>query len=157
MIEIERKFLVKGDFKEYAHKHERISQGYIVTNSNGRSVRIRIKGDRGFITIKGAGNQSGTSRFEWEKEISIEEADQLMLLCDPGVIDKVRYYITAGKHVYEVDEFGGKNKGLLMAEIELESEDEAFEKPQWLADEVTGDERYYNAYLSNYPYSTWDK
>lgn len=155
MIEIERKFLTKGDFKQYAHKHERISQGYIVTNSNGRSVRIRIKGDKGYITIKGAGSETGMSRFEWEKEIPLSEAEQLMQICDRGVIDKVRYYIKAGNHLYEVDEFHGENEGLTMAEIELQSEDEAFEKPLWLGQEVTGDERYYNAYLSKHPYSTW--
>lgn len=156
MVEIERKFLIKGDFKEYAHKHERISQGYIVTNSKGRSVRIRIKGDKGYITIKGAGNDAGTTRFEWEKEIPLSEAEQLMHICDPGTIDKIRYEIKAGSHLYEVDEFHGENEGLIMAEIELQSENEIFEKPKWLGDEVTGDERYYNAYLSQHPYSTWE-
>ena len=155
MIEIERKFLVKGEFKSLAYDHKRICQGYIVTNSNGRSVRIRIKGDRGYITIKGAGNESGTSRFEWEKEIPLSEAEQLLQLCDPGVINKTRYLIQAGEHTYEVDEFMDENEGLIVAEIELASEDEVFLKPDWLGEEVTGENRYYNASLSKHPYSKW--
>lgn len=156
MIEIERKFLVNGDFKPFAYKHERICQGYIVTNSEGRSVRIRIRGDRGYITIKGAGNETGMSRFEWEKEISILEAEKLLQLCDPSIIDKTRYLIKVDNNlVFEVDEFAGDNKGLIVAEIELESEDQLFEKPLWLGQEVTGDNRYYNASLSQKPYTEW--
>lgn len=156
MIEIERKFLVNGDFKPFAYKYERICQGYIVTNSEGRSVRIRIRGDRGYITIKGAGNETGMSRFEWEKEISILEAEKLLQLCDPGIIDKTRYLIKVDYNlVFEVDEFAGDNKGLIVAEIELESEDQLFEKPLWLGQEVTGDNRYYNASLSQKPYTEW--
>lgn len=155
MVEIERKFLVEGDFKTEAYNHERICQGYIVTNSNGRSVRIRIRGGKGYITIKGAGNESGISRFEWEKEIPLAEAEQLLTLCDPGVIDKTRYLVKVGKHLFEVDEFHDQNEGLIIAEIELQSEDEPFDKPDWLGKEVTGEERYYNAYLSKYPYSKW--
>lgn len=155
MLEIERKFLVQGDFKSDAYKNERICQGYIVTNSNGRSVRIRIRGNKGYITIKGASNASGLSRFEWEKEIPLPEAEQLLAICDPGVIDKTRYLVKAGKHIFEVDEFHDQNEGLIIAEVELGSEDEQYEKPDWLGQEVTGDERYYNAYLSKNPYTKW--
>ncbi len=153
--EIERKFLITGDFKSEAYKSERVTQGYMACNPEGRAVRIRIKGNKGFITIKGASNNSGLSRFEWEKEIPVEDAGQLMKLCDPGVIDKVRYFIQAGTHTYEVDEFYGDNEGLIIAEIELESEDEKFEKPSWLGQEVTGDVRYYNSQLVKNPYKNW--
>ena len=156
MIEIERKFLIKGDFKQYVHNTFRISQGYIVANDNGRSVRIRTKGDKGYITIKGGGSKNGISRFEWEKEIPIDEAKQLLKLCNKGIIDKTRYLIKSGEHTFEVDEFYGENEGLLMAELELKSENEPFEKPDWLGQEVTGDERYYNAYLSVHPYTKWN-
>lgn len=154
-IEIERKFLVKGDFKTEAYASERVTQGYMACNTEGRTVRIRIKADKGFITIKGVSSESGLSRFEWEKEITVEEADQLLELCDPGVIDKVRYLIKAGKHTYEVDEFRGDNEGLILAEIELNSENETFEKPSWLGQEVTGDIRYYNSQLVKNPYKNW--
>lgn len=155
MIEIERKFLVLSDnFIAFAFAKNKIAQGYISTNPE-RTVRVRIKGDKGFLTIKGAGNESGLSRFEWDKEIDLQEAEQLLKLCEKGVIDKVRHEIKVGKHVYEVDVFEGENEGLIIAEIELESENEAFEKPNWLGQEVTGDEKYYNAYLSKNPFSTW--
>lgn len=154
-IEIERKFLVEGDFKSVAYDSQKVVQGYMASNSGGRSVRIRIKGDKGYITIKGATNQSGMSRFEWEKEISLSDAEQLIKLCDPGVIDKTRYLVKAGKHIFEVDEFYGENEGLIVAEIELNSEDEQFEKPKWLGKEVTGDVRYYNSQLLKCPYRTW--
>lgn len=154
-IEIERKFLIAGDFKSHAYKSDRVVQGYMASSTGGRSVRIRIKGDKGFITIKGGSSDSGLSRFEWEKEISLQDAEQLLELCDPGVIDKVRYLIKAGKHTYEVDVFHGDNEGLVVAEIELESEDEPFEKPSWLGEEVTGDKRYYNSHLVKSPYKTW--
>ncbi|NDV78353.1 CYTH domain-containing protein [Dysgonomonas sp. 511] len=152
--EIERKFLVKGDFKQYAYAHEQIVQGYLSSVSE-RTVRIRIKGDKAFITIKGISNSSGVSRYEWEKEIAIDEARELMMLCEPGVIDKVRYLIKSGKHTYEVDEFRGDNEGLTVAEIELASEDESFDCPGWLGEEVTGDLRYYNSALSKKPYKDW--
>ena len=153
-LEIERKFLVAGDFRPFAGKSVRIMQGYL-SSVPERTVRVRIKGDKAFITIKGIGNASGTSRYEWEKEISVSEAHELMLLCEPGVIDKTRYLVDAGMHVYEVDEFHGDNEGLVLAEIELTSEDEDFAKPEWLGAEVTGDNRYYNSYLSAHPFSTW--
>lgn len=153
-IEIERKFLVKGDFKQYAYAHEEIVQGYLSSVAE-RTVRIRIKGVKAFITIKGIGNISGTSRYEWEKEISVSDARELLHLCEPGVIDKVRYYIKVGEHVFEVDEFRGENQGLTVAEIELNSENESFDKPDWLGEEVTGDQRYYNASLVKKPYKEW--
>lgn len=154
-IEIERKFLVNGDFKSEVYASERIVQGYIVSNSEGKSVRIRIKGDKGYITIKGASTPTGLSRFEWEKEITPDEAEQLMTLCEPGIIDKTRYLIKAASHTFEVDEFGGENKGLVIAEIELRTENDTFEKPSWLGDEVTGDIRYYNSRLIKHPYTQW--
>ncbi|GHT62486.1 hypothetical protein AGMMS50239_15940 [Bacteroidia bacterium] len=144
--EIERKFLVAGNFKPFASKCIRITQGYLSSVSE-RTVRVRVKGDTGYITVKGLANNSGISRFEWEKEIPVSEAQELLKICEPGVIDKTRYLVPAGNHVFEVDEFYGGNKGLTIAEIELSSEDEAFEKPFWLGQEVTGDVRYYNSML----------
>jgi adenylate cyclase len=147
MIEIERKFLVTSfEFKNEAYAKKSIVQGYISSNPE-RMVRIRVKGRDGFITIKGKGNKSGMSRFEWEKMIPLEEATALLKLCEEGAIEKIRYEVKVGDHVYEVDEFFGENEGLVMAEIELESEDEVFKKPSWLGKEVTNDEKYYNAYL----------
>lgn len=149
--EIERKYLVNGEFKSLAYAKSHIVQGYI-SSIPQRTVRIRIRDDKGYITIKGMSSKDGLSRYEWEKEIPKEEAFELIGLCEPGVIDKVRYLVKAGKHTYEVDVFGGDNKGLIIAEIELASEDEYFEKPDWLGKEVTGDLRYYNAWLSKNPY-----
>ncbi|MBP6038653.1 MAG: CYTH domain-containing protein [Flavobacterium sp.] len=155
MNEIERKFLVTStEFLSESIRSNRIVQGYLNSNPE-RTVRIRIKGTQGFITIKGKGNDSGTTRFEWEKEIEVTEAEQLLLLCEDGVIDKVRHEIPFGKHLYEVDVFEGDNKGLIIAEIELEDENESFEKPNWLGVEVTGDDRYYNASLSVSSYKNW--
>ena len=155
MTEIERKFLVTGtDFISESTAQFRIVQGYLNSNPE-RTVRIRIKGNRGYITIKGKGNESGMSRFEWEKEISVIEAEALLALCEKGVIDKTRYEVPMGNHTYEVDIFTGENEGLTVAEIELQSENESFEKPNWLGKEVTSDERYYNAYLSNNPFKSW--
>ena len=155
MIEIERKFLVLNtDFKTQAFVQYQIAQGYISTNPE-RTVRVRIKGNEGYLTIKGAGNETGMSRFEWEKKIDIEEAKQLLKLCEKGAISKIRFEIKVGKHTFEVDEFYGDNQGLIIAEIELESENEAFEKPDWLGMEVTNDQRYYNAYLSKKPFANW--
>lgn len=155
MQEIERKFLVTSeDFKTLAFTQNRIVQGYLNSDPE-RTVRVRIKGTKGFLTIKGKGNETGTTRLEWEKEITVPEAELLLPLCEKGVIDKTRYEVNVGKHVYEVDVFSGENDGLIMAEIELSSEDEIFEKPEWLGKEVTGDIRYYNAYLSNNPFKNW--
>jgi adenylate cyclase len=152
--EIERKFLVKGEFKPMAVKQTRITQGYL-SSVPERTVRVRIKGDKGFITIKGIGNQSGASRYEWEKEIPVEEVNELLKICEPGVIDKIRYLVKIGEHTFEVDEFFGENQGLTVAEVELKSEDEAFDKPNWLGEEVTGDAKYYNSMLIKNPYTKW--
>ena len=138
--EIERKFLVKGSFKEAAFAALRMSQGYICRDS-GRTVRVRIRGEQAFLTIKGPSADGGLSRFEWEKEIPVAEARELMALCEPGIIDKTRHLVKAGKHTFEVDELGAP--------------DEAFERPSWLGEEVTGDRRYYNASLSRNPYKNW--
>ena len=155
MEEIERKFLVEStDFIKESIVNNRIVQGYLNSNPD-RTVRVRIKGNKGFLTIKGKGNESGTTRFEWEKEIPVTEANQLLALCEEGVIDKIRYEIPFGKHLYEVDVFEGDNTGLIIAEIELNDENESFEKPNWLGAEITGDERYYNAFLSNSSYKNW--
>ncbi|MEO7977295.1 CYTH domain-containing protein [Flavobacterium sp.] len=157
MIEIERKFLVKSDeFKSQAFAQNKIAQGYL-SSLPERTVRIRIKGNKGFITIKGIGQQGGMSRFEWENEIPLDEAQQLLTLCEKGKIEKTRFEIKSGNHVFEVDEFYGENEGLVMAEIELQSETDLFEKPDWLGQEVTNDERYYNAYLSKNPFKDWKK
>ena len=152
--EIERKFLVKGGFKETAFDALRITQGYLST-APGRSVRVRLKGDKGFLTIKGPSRDGGLSRFEWEKEIGADEARELLALCEPGLIDKTRWLVKAGTHTFEVDEFHGDNEGLIMAEVELSAPDEPYEKPDWLGQEVTGDRRYYNSYLSKNPYKIW--
>lgn len=157
MIEIERKFLVQSDvFKDQAFKSTRIVQGFLNTHKK-RTVRVRLTGDDGFLTIKGESSSSGLSRFEWEKNIPKEEAEQLLQLCEEGVIDKIRYEVKVDGHIFEVDEFFGDNKGLIVAEVELNSETEQFTKPSWLGQEVTGDVRYYNSQLSNNPFITWDK
>ena len=153
--EIERKFLVKGEYKSQAVRSYRIVQGYL-SSVSGRTVRIRIKSDKGYITIKGKSNESGLSRYEWEKEILLQEAEELFRLCEPGAIEKTRYEIPAGKHIFEVDEFYGDNTGLTMAEVELESENESYIKPEWLGIEVTGDRRYYNSCLTKHPFKDWE-
>ena len=154
-IEIEKKFLVSGDaFKSEAEKQVRITQGYLSTVPE-RTVRVRIKADKGYLTIKGKGNDSGASRYEWEKEIPLPEAQELLELCEPGVIDKTRFLVKSANHTFEVDEFYGDNEGLVVAEVELIAEDESFEKPAWIAEEVTGEERYYNAMLMKNPYKDW--
>ena len=153
--EIERKFLVKNDsFKNQAVKATRITQGYL-SSVPERTVRVRIKGEKGFITIKGIGNESGASRFEWEKEIPVEDVKELLKICEPGIIDKTRYIVPVGNHKFEVDEFYGDNEGLVVAEVELSSEEEEFEKPDWLGEEVTGDVKYFNSMLMKNPYKNW--
>jgi adenylate cyclase len=155
MIEIERKFLVRSEaFKNEAYAQHEIAQGYLNTHPE-RTVRVRIKDDKGFLTIKGISSKSGMSRFELEKEIDLAEAKALLGLCEKGVIHKTRFEIKMGPHIFEVDEFYGDNEGLIIAEIELSSENESFEKPDWLGDERTDDERFYNAYLSQNPYKNW--
>ena len=154
-LEIERKFLVKGPFKPFATESFLIAQGFLSTDPE-RTVRIRLKGNQGFITVKGKSNAAGTSRFEWEKEISFEDAEALLELCTPTVIKKTRYIIPAKNNLFfEVDEFHDANEGLVLAEIELPDEDFNFEKPEWLGEEVTGDTRFYNSMLSKKPFSKW--
>lgn len=155
MIEIERKFLVTSNaYKEISFKSTRITQGFLNTNKE-RTVRVRTKGNQGFLTIKGKSNDSGVSRFEWETEISKTEAESLLELCEKGIIDKIRHEVKAGNHIFEVDEFFGDNQGLIIAEVELNSENESFEKPDWLGKEVTGQIQYYNSQLSKQPYIKW--
>lgn len=153
--EIERKFLVKDDsYKQKAYHADRIAQGYICS-ARGRTVRVRIRSGKGYLTIKGPAVQGGLSRYEWEKEIPLEEARELMKLCEPGLIDKTRYLVRSGRHVFEVDEFYGENEGLVVAEVELSAENEAYEKPDFIGEEVTGDVRYFNSFLMRTPYTRW--
>ncbi len=155
MQEIERKFLVLNEaFKLAATNKKNIAQGYLNTNPN-RTVRVRIANDKAFLTVKGKGNDTGMTRFEWEKEIPVKEAQSLLLLCEKGVIEKTRFEIPVGNHVFEVDEFYGENQGLIVAEVELTNENEAFEKPEWIGDEVTGDIKYYNSMLMKHPFTKW--
>ncbi len=154
-LEIERKFLVKSDgFKQKATSQTRIVQGFLNTDPD-RTVRVRIKGDKGFLTVKGASNESGTTRFEWETEITAAEATNLIDLCEAGILEKIRFEVPFGNHLYEVDEFLSENKGLILAEVELNHEDERFEKPEWLGEEVTGQIQYYNSQLSKKPFREW--
>lgn len=151
-MEIERKFLVSGDFKPFVSKKFQIIQGYLSKDAE-RTVRIRIRDDKGFLTIKGKSSPSGMSRFEWEKEIPLAEAESLLELCLPVVIEKVRYIIPEANGLFfEVDEFFGQHRGLLLAEIEVPSEESTFERPSWLGKEVTGNPKYYNSYLSSNPF-----
>lgn len=152
--EIERKFLVVDDFKSKAFQATEIKQGYLCRD-NGLTVRVRIKGDKGYLTIKG--KRTGISRFEWEKEITVDEAIALLNLAEGGLIEKTRHLVknTDGKHTWEVDEFHGDNEGLVVAEIELSDENEPFDKPDWIGAEVTHDLRYYNSQLLKNPYKTW--
>ena len=152
--EIEKKFLVAGEFKESAKKATRITQGYL-SSVPERTVRARVKGEKGYITVKGIGNDSGASRFEWEKEIPVEDVRDLLKICEPGVIDKTRYLVDCDGHTFEVDEFYGDNEGLVVAEVELSDENEAFTRPSWLGEEVTGDKKYYNSMLMKNPYKNW--
>lgn len=153
-MEIERKFLVKGEFKDVAFSSSRIVQGYL-SSLPERNVRVRLRDVRAWLTVKGKSNAAGMSRFEWEKEISPEEARGLLEICEPGIIDKRRYLVEVGGHTWEVDEFYGENEGLVVAEIELSAEEEEFERPVWLGEEVTADVRYYNSQLVKKPFKTW--
>lgn len=154
-MEIERKFLVRKGvaFKNQATSSSRIKQGYIP--ARGVTLRIRIRDERSYLTIKAPSLNGGMSRYEFEKEITIDEAEHLMQLCERPVIDKTRYLVPCGGHTFEVDEFYGDNEGLLMAEVELASEDEAFEKPAFIGMEVTGDRRFYNSHLRLNPFKDW--
>lgn len=154
-LEIERKFLVKNDeFKNASFQQKTLKQGYLNSDKN-RTVRIRIADNQAFITVKGISNDAGTTRFEWEKEIEVKEATEMLSLCDPTIIEKTRFLVKNGQHIFEIDEFYGDNKGLIVAEIELNFENETFEKPSWLGEEVTGIVKYYNANLSKLPFCDW--
>lgn len=157
-VEIERKFLVDQDglakVKHLAKCSFPLVQGYL-NSSPDRTVRVRIKGETAFLTIKGRSNESGLSRFEWEKEISVSDARELLALCEPGVIDKVRYIVEYDGFVFEVDEFFGENEGLILAEVELADENAIFDRPKWLGEEVTGLAQYYNSSLAKRPFSEW--
>lgn len=156
-LEIERKFLVNSHaFKRESVRQTRIVQGYL-SSVPERTVRVRVRDDKGFLTIKGKGSASGATRYEWEKEIPVSEAEELLAICEPGVIDKTRYEIEVGRFTFEVDEFHGDNAGLLLAEIELPSEETRFDRPEWLGREVTGDSRFYNSMLSKHPYNQWER
>lgn len=153
--EIERKFLVVGEYKRFAHSCSHLIQGYIA--SGKRTVRVRISDDRAWLTIKGPSHDGGLSRFEWEKEIDAHEALELLPLCEGALIDKHRYLVNIDNHTFEVDEFHGDNEGLTIAEVELSSIDEAFSRPEWLGAEVTGIKRYYNSHLRSHPYKEWSE
>ena len=154
LVEIERKFLVEGDYKAHAISHTHIAQGYLCADGK-RTVRVRLRDDRGYLTVKGPSLDGGLSRFEWEKEITADEARLLLALCLPGAVEKVRWLVPAGELTYEVDEFLGANTGLTVAEIELPAIDAPFERPEWLGREVTGHRRYYNAALTARPFCEW--
>jgi len=154
-VEIERKFLVNSnDFKKEASKSYSIKQGFLNSHEE-RTVRVRLKNDKGYLTIKGKSSEDGLVRFEWETEITKQEAEQLLALCEDGIIDKIRHEVNFGNHTFEIDEFFGENDGLVIAEVELQSKNEDFNKPDWLGKEVTGDIRYYNSQLSKQPYKNW--
>ncbi len=155
-LEIERKFLVVGEFKSRAFDATHIRQGYIASGE-GRTVRVRIRDEKGYLTIKGPSNADGMTRYEFEQEISLQDAQDLMAICKPGIIDKTRYLVRTddGRHVFEVDEFYGENEGLIMAEVELSDEKEDFQKPDFIGREVTGDRRFYNGHLRKFPFYLW--
>ena len=154
--ETERKFLVVGEYKSQAYNATRIQQGYIASG-NGRTVRVRIRGDKGYLTIKGPSGLAGLTRYEFDTEIPLDDARDLMQICEPGIIDKTRFLVKSpdGRHVWEIDEFYADNEGLVLAEVELSSEDEHFLKPDFVGREVTGDRRFYNSHMRNYPYKLW--
>ncbi len=155
MFEIERKFLVTSEaYKSDPFSKKRIVQGFLNTHPE-RTVRVRIKDEKGFITVKGKSNKEGTTRFEWEREINLSEAESLLKLCEDGVIEKTRYEVKVKNHTFEIDEFYGNNEGLTIAEVELSEENEIFAKPTWLGKEVTGNTRYYNSQLSKNPFKNW--
>ena len=154
-MEIERKFLVKNNaFADKAFRQRRIVQGYICSDAE-RSVRVRICEDEAFLTIKSATNERGWSRYEFEQPAPMNDAEELIRLCLPGLIEKVRYYVEFDGHTWEVDVFHGENEGLIVAEIELVSEEETFTLPDWVGQEVSGDPKYYNSMLAKHPYTKW--
>ena len=154
--ETERKFLVVGEFKSLSYNATRIQQGYIASN-NGRTVRVRIRGDKGYLTIKGPSGLKGITRYEFDTEIPLDDARELMEICEPGIIDKTRYLVKSpdGRHIWEIDEFYGDNEGLVLAEVVLSHESEEFQKPDFIGREVTGDRRFYNSHMRSYPFKLW--
>jgi len=151
-MEIERKFLIRDhSFISEAYKKSRIIQGYICSDA-ARSVRVRMRDDEAFLTIKSASNERGWSRYEFEQSIPMQDAEELLKLCQTGLIDKIRHYVKVGSHTWEVDVFHGENEGLVIAEIELRSEEESFDLPEWVGQEVSGDPKYYNMMLAKRPY-----
>jgi len=153
-IETERKFLVKPNFPRQNLQFKKIHQGFLCDEPD-RAVRVRISDEKAYITIKGKSNDTGTSRYEFETEIPVKDAESLLNLCINNIIEKTRYLFPLGNHTIEVDVFGGLNIGLILAEIELKDENEKFVKPEWIAEEVTGNVKYYNLYLAKNPYSKW--
>ncbi|MBR3977135.1 MAG: CYTH domain-containing protein [Bacteroidaceae bacterium] len=154
-LEIERKFLVTSDaYRSAAFHSDRIAQGYLC-REGGNSARVRVRGGKGYITIKGPSLDNGLSRYEWEKEIPADEAWELMKLCHGGIIDKTRYLVKCGSHTFEVDEFHGDNEGLVVAEVELDNISQQFERPDFLGEEVTGERKYYNSHLTRFPFKLW--
>ena len=153
-VEIERKFLVRAEYKHLAVSSTRIRQAYIASGG-GRTVRVRIRDERAYLTIKGPGNHAGTARYEFEIEIPLNDAIDLMRIAEPGVIDKRRYLVPYKGHTFEVDEFYGENEGLTMAAVELSQEGEQVELPDFIGEEVTADARYYNSHMRVYPYRLW--
>jgi len=153
-LEIERKFLVNGDFRNAATTSVNIIQGYL-SSEKGKTIRVRLTDNEAYLTIKGKAEESHFTRFEWEKEIRIDEARDLLRLCTGALIDKTRYIVPVGSHIFEVDVFHSENEGLIVAEVELSSEDEDFIKPDWLGKEVTGDKKYYNSRLVRNPFKNW--
>lgn len=163
-LEIERKYLVTSPFKHLAQSSSRILQGYI-SSQRGRTVRVRLRdvydadgrivSERAYLTIKGPSHAGGLSRYEFEKEITRDEALSLLTLCEPGVVDKVRWLVPYEGHTFEVDEFHGDNEGLIVAEVELQSEEEAVLLPPFIGREVTGQRPYYNSCLRQHPYKDW--
>lgn len=154
-LEIERKFLVTGDFRRETFEVSRIRQGYLNSHP-GRTVRVRVRDERAYLTIKGASDENGLSRYEFEQAIPLEDAEELLKICEPGMIDKERFLVKKGNHTWEIDVFHGENEGLIVAELELRSEDEPFERPDWLGEEVSGDRRYYNSELTKHPFHRWE-
>lgn len=153
--EIERKYLVLDDsFKHEAFSKSHIMQGYICSE-RGRTVRVRIRDSRAYITIKGPSTDNGLTRYEFEQEIPLVDAEQLMQLCEPGIIDKTRWLVKSGDHTFEVDEFHGENDGLIVAEVELRDATDVVEIPHFIGKEVTGDRRYYNSQLRQHPFKLW--
>ncbi|MDR6299676.1 CYTH domain-containing protein [Mesonia maritima] len=156
MQEIERKFLVTSEkYKKEAFQQINIQQAYLNSHPE-RTTRIRIKNNEALITVKGKSSANGLTRFEWEKQIEVNDAKELLKLCEPGKIEKTRFLVKSGKHVFEVDEFYAENEGLTIAEVELKNENENVILPDWIGEEVTREKKYYNSSLINHPYKNWE-